>query len=103
LLEKHHLQPHGTGGAFGDLGTMLPIVIGMILINKLSPTVVFLSFGVFYIITGCYYKLPAPMLLKINPTAMTIDPASPRMMITEMLMAIRIPELFFLFNFEVFC
>ena len=48
-------------GAFGDLGTLLPIVVGMILINKLSPTTVFLSFGLFYLITGFYYRLPVPV------------------------------------------
>ncbi len=48
-------------GSFGDLGTLLPIVVGMILINKLSPTTVFLSFGIFYIITAWYYKLPVPV------------------------------------------
>ena len=48
-------------GAFGDLGTLLPIVIGMILINKLSPTAVFLFFGLFYIFSGFYYKLPVPV------------------------------------------
>jgi SulP family sulfate permease len=48
-------------GSFGDLGTLLPIVVGMILINKLSPTAVFLSFGLFYILTGCYYRLPVPV------------------------------------------
>jgi len=39
-------------GSLGDLGTLLPIVVGMILINKLSPTTVFLSFGLFYLLTG---------------------------------------------------
>ncbi len=48
-------------GSFGDLGTLLPIVVGMILINKLSPTTVFLSFGLFYLITGLYYRLPVPV------------------------------------------
>jgi SulP family sulfate permease len=48
-------------GSFGDLGTLLPIVVGMILLNKLSPTTVFLSFGVFYVITGFYYRLPVPV------------------------------------------
>jgi sulfate permease, SulP family len=48
-------------GSFGDLGTLLPIVVGMILINKLSPTTVFLSFGLFYLITGFYYRLPIPV------------------------------------------
>lgn len=48
-------------GAFGDLGTLLPIVVGMILINKLSPSTVFLSFGLFYLITGFYFRLPIPV------------------------------------------
>jgi sulfate permease, SulP family len=48
-------------GSFGDLGTLLPIVVGMILINKLSPTTVFLAFGLFYIITAFYFRLPVPV------------------------------------------
>ncbi len=48
-------------GSFGDLGTLLPIVVGMILINKLSPTTVFLSFGLFYICTAFYFRLPIPV------------------------------------------
>jgi len=48
-------------GSFGDLGTLLPIVLGMILINKLSPTTVFLAFGLFYIMTAFYFRLPIPV------------------------------------------
>jgi sulfate permease, SulP family len=48
-------------GSLGDLGTLLPIVIGMILINKLSPTTVFLAFGLFYLMTGYYFRLPIPV------------------------------------------
>jgi len=48
-------------GSFGDLGTLLPIVVGMILINRLSPTTVFLSFGLFYLVTGFYFRLPVPV------------------------------------------
>jgi hypothetical protein len=48
-------------GAFGDLGTMLPIVLGMILINGLSPSTVFLTFGLFYLFAGFYYRLPIPV------------------------------------------
>ncbi len=48
-------------GSFGDLGTLLPIVIAMILINELSPTTVFLAFGLFYLTTGFYYRLPIPV------------------------------------------
>ncbi len=48
-------------GAFGDLGTLLPIVVAMIFINKLSPSSVFLTFGLFYLVTGYYYRLPVPV------------------------------------------
>ena len=43
------------------MGTLLPIVVGMILINRLSPTTVFLAFGLFYLMTGFYYRLPIPV------------------------------------------
>lgn len=48
-------------GAFGDLGTLLPIVVAMIFINKLSPSSVFLAFGLFYLAAGYYYRLPIPV------------------------------------------
>jgi len=48
-------------GSLGDVGTLLPIVVGMILINRLSPTTVFLAFGLFYLLTGFYYRLPIPV------------------------------------------
>jgi SulP family sulfate permease len=48
-------------GAFGDLGTLLPIVVAMIFINKLSPSSVFLAFGLFYLVSGYYYRLPIPV------------------------------------------
>lgn len=48
-------------GSLGDLGTLLPIVVAMILINKLSPTTVFLAFGLFYMMSGLYYRLPIPV------------------------------------------
>lgn len=48
-------------GAFGDLGTLLPIVVAMIFINNLSPSSVFLAFGLFYLAAGYYYRLPIPV------------------------------------------
>lgn len=61
LFDKLKFDRVELAGSFGDLGTLLPIVMGMIIINKLSPSSVFLSFGLFYIITGYYYKLPVPV------------------------------------------
>ncbi|NNF97989.1 MAG: sulfate permease [Desulfobacteraceae bacterium] len=48
-------------GSLGDLGTLLPIAVGMIVVNGLNPTGVFFSIGVFYILTGFYYGVTTPV------------------------------------------
>ncbi len=48
-------------GSLGDLGTLLPLAIGMIIINGLSPSGLFLSVGVFFIFSGCYYGVTSPV------------------------------------------
>ena len=48
-------------GALGDLGTLLPLAIGLILINGLSPTGLFLSVGLFYIFAGIYFRVTVPV------------------------------------------
>ena len=48
-------------GALGDLGTLLPLAIGLILINGLSPEGLFLSVGLFYIFSGMYYGVTVPV------------------------------------------
>ena len=45
-------------GSLGDLGTLLPLAMGMILINGLSPAGIFFSVGLFYIVSGIYFKVP---------------------------------------------
>ncbi len=45
-------------GSLGDLGTLLPITIGMIVINGLSATGTFYVIGLFYIIAGYYFRVP---------------------------------------------
>lgn len=45
-------------GSLGDLGTLLPLAMGMILINGLSPDGIFFSVGLFYIVSGFYFKVP---------------------------------------------
>jgi MFS superfamily sulfate permease-like transporter len=47
-----------TSGAFGDLGTFLPLVIGAISINHLSSSSVFTLFGLFYAFSGLFYRMP---------------------------------------------
>lgn len=48
-------------GSFGDLGTLLPIAIAMILLNGLSVTGVFLTIGLFYIASGLFYRVTVPV------------------------------------------
>ncbi len=48
-------------GSLGDLGTLLPMAIGMILINGLSPMGMFFAIGIFYIISGLYYGITVPV------------------------------------------
>ncbi|MEE9399594.1 MAG: putative sulfate/molybdate transporter [Dehalococcoidales bacterium] len=49
------------GGAFGDLGTLLPLMVALILINGLNTTAVLLGVGLFYVASGLYYRVPTPV------------------------------------------
>jgi SulP family sulfate permease len=48
-------------GSLGDLGTLLPIALGLILISGLRPYGVFLSVGLYYIVSGWYFGVTAPV------------------------------------------
>ena len=48
-------------GSLGDLGTLLPLAIGMILINGLKPTGLFLTIGIFYVLSGIYFGVTVPV------------------------------------------
>jgi len=48
-------------GSFGDVGTDLPLVFGMVLAAGLDAASVFVVFGLLQIATGLVYRLPMPM------------------------------------------
>ena len=48
-------------GAFGDLGTLIPFVVGYITVMKLDACGILFMFGVSAILTGWYYKTPIPV------------------------------------------
>jgi len=48
-------------GAFGDLGTLIPFVVGYITINKMDPLGILVAFGIFKIFAGLYFKTPIPI------------------------------------------
>ena len=49
------------GGAFGDLGTLLPLTVALITLNHMGATGVFLVLGLAYIVSGLFYRLPMPV------------------------------------------
>lgn len=48
-------------GSLGDLGTLLPLAAGLIIINRLDPTGIFFTIGLFYILTGLYFRVTCPV------------------------------------------
>lgn len=48
-------------GAFGDLGTDLPLVVGVTLVAGLDATSVLVMFGVMQVLSGLRYRIPMPV------------------------------------------
>ncbi len=48
-------------GAFGDIGTDLPLIVGMILAAGLDSASVLIMFGVMQVATGLLYRMPMPV------------------------------------------
>lgn len=48
-------------GAFGDLGTLIPFLVGYITISQMDPVGVLVAFGLFKIFVGLYFKTPVPI------------------------------------------
>lgn len=58
---KYRFSPLEFSGSLGDLGTLLPLALGLILVNGLSPSGVFLSVGLFFIFSGLYFGVTVPI------------------------------------------
>jgi SulP family sulfate permease len=61
MIGRYRFDRLELAGSLGDLGTLLPLAIGMIMINGLSPSGLFFAVGVFYIFSGCYYGITVPV------------------------------------------
>jgi hypothetical protein len=48
-------------GAFGDLGTDVPLIVGMVLAAGLDPASVLVVYGLMQLLTGLVYRLPMPV------------------------------------------
>lgn len=61
MANRYRINRLEIAGSLGDLGTLLPLAVGLILINGLNPTGLFLAVGVFYIFSGLYYGITVPV------------------------------------------
>jgi hypothetical protein len=52
---------HELAGAFGDLGTDLPLLVGVVLATGMDAPAVFVTFGVLQVLSGLAYRLPMPV------------------------------------------
>jgi hypothetical protein len=48
-------------GAFGDLGTLIPFIVGYITVANMDPGGILVAFGLFKIIAGLTFKTPVPI------------------------------------------
>ncbi len=56
-----HFDRHELAGSLGDMGTLLPLALGLILINGLDATAVFVTCGLFYVLSGLYFRITVPV------------------------------------------
>lgn len=77
-------------GSLGDLGTLLPLALGMILINGLHPNGVFFCIGVFYVLSGLFFGVTTPVqpMKVIGAYAIATSLSAPQIMAASLLMAI---------------
>jgi hypothetical protein len=48
-------------GSLGDFGTIIPLILAMALVSNVNTRYVLLFFGIWFILTGLYYRLPIPL------------------------------------------
>ena len=61
MSERFKFNRMELAGSLGDLGTLLPIAIAMVLINGLNPVGLFFSIAVFFILSGIFFGVTVPV------------------------------------------
>ncbi len=64
--EVHPLPPLSfslseLAGSLGDFGTIIPLILAVALVSDVDPRYILLFFGIWFILTGLYYRLPIPL------------------------------------------
>jgi predicted benzoate:H+ symporter BenE len=63
-------------GAFGDLGTLLPLTLGVLAVGKLNATAVLGAFGLAYLLSALIYRAPVPVQPMKVATAVLVTTAA---------------------------
>jgi SulP family sulfate permease len=58
---KLRFERQEMAGSLGDLGTLLPLAFGLVVINGLDSTATFIGIGLFYIVAGLYFGVTVPV------------------------------------------
>ena len=61
MVQRFRFNRMELAGSLGDLGTLLPIAMAMVLINGLNPLGLFFSIGLYYILSGIYFGITVPV------------------------------------------
>ena len=77
-------------GSLGDLGTLLPLALGMILVNGLNPMGLFFSVGLYYILSGIYFGVTVPVqpMKVIGAYAIATAMSAPQIFASGLIMAV---------------
>jgi MFS superfamily sulfate permease-like transporter len=57
-MQKWSFGRQELAGSLGDLGTLLPLAVAMVMVNGLDPVGLFVSAGLLYVLGGLYYGAP---------------------------------------------
>lgn len=61
MTTRYRFNRMELSGSLGDLGALLPLVFGMVMVNGMSVTGTFYTIGIFYLVAGAYFKVPVPV------------------------------------------
>lgn len=61
MSERFQFNRMEVAGSLGDLGTLLPMLIGMILINGMDPIGLLVVIGLYYVASGLYFGVTVPV------------------------------------------
>lgn len=61
ILKGFRFNRHEFSGALGDIGVLLPLAAGLVLVSGLEAGTVLLTTGLVYLAAGFYFRLPIPV------------------------------------------